>query len=128
MPFWDGRCTDHSQGRSPNSNIQIYHVLGVLLNELLSGLHLSPMRMVKISSAFTASSRVIRRRYGFRGSWWSPTARGVHLTQTLKRLISTLALGLSPPHLGGHRVPFLVGVGHPLLLASGELIQGGTAE
>lgn len=42
MPFWGGRCTDRSQGRSPNSNIQIYHVLGVLLNELLSGLHLFP--------------------------------------------------------------------------------------
>ena len=49
-------------------------VFGVALDELAPGSTLSPIRMVKASSAFSASSMLICTITRFSGPWWSPTA------------------------------------------------------
>ena len=57
----------------------------------------SPIKMVNVSSAFTASSRVIRRSVRFSGSMVvSHSSWGFISPRPLKREMSTFTLGLPP--------------------------------
>ena len=50
---------------------------------------------------------------------------GVHLAQALEAVDLHLGVGVVPPHFRGNLVPLLVGIGHLLGLAPGELIERG---
>ena len=58
----------------------------------------------------------VYKRQGFGVHGGLPQLVGVHLAQTLEAADLHLGVGVVPPHLGGHRVPFLVGVGHLYLI------------
>ena len=48
---------------------------------------------------------------------------GVHLAQALEPGNVDLRVGIAATQLSGHRVPFLVGEGHPCGLAAGQLVK-----
>ena len=63
----------------------------------LRGSTFSPMRMVKVSSAATASSRVMRRNVRFSGSMVvSQSSWGFISPRPLKREMSIFTLGFPP--------------------------------
>ncbi len=110
------------------SDVQVHRVFGVALDELLPGLHLFPMRMVKISSAFTASSRVIRRSVRFSGSMVvSPQLIQIHLAQALIAADIHLGVGVVL-RISAETWSRSASEKATRRLAPGELVEGGTAE
>ena len=84
------------------------------------------MRMVKVSSALTASSSSMRLQGAlFRVHGGLPQLVGVHLAQALIAVDVHLGVGVVAPQLGGDPIPLLVGEGHPRGLAPGQLVEGG---